>query len=46
MAPPVCGFQVGLFFYYFDPEHKGVNDIDTRNNISSEKDLWGSTAGG
>lgn len=37
MAPPVCGFQVGLF-YCIDPEHKGVDDIDTKSNIGSEKD--------
>lgn len=39
MVPPVCGFHMGLICY-FDQEHKSVIDIDTKNSIGSEKDLW------
>lgn len=43
MAPqsPVVALGWG-FFYYFDSEHKDVNDflIDTKSNTTSEKDLW------
>lgn len=43
MAPQSPVVVLGLvFFNDFDSEHKDVNDflIDTKSNITSEKDLW------